>query len=241
MRIFNLMLLILIILVTDSPVSLAGNSMGNLQRTAVEDIPLKVLPAEIESGFPLFVFISGDGGWNTFDESFCKHLTQKGIPVVVLDARKYFWKSRTPEETTGDLVAMIGTYGKILKRDKFVLAGFSFGADLVPFLLNRFPAGIKGSLALSILISPDKTCDFEIHLSDMLNLGISKGKYNVINEVQKSDLKKMVAVFGNDENKDNQQAFKQTGIKVEILPGNHHFDSGYEALAELIMTEMKRE
>ncbi len=241
MRIFNLILFMLVISVTDSAVSLASYSMGNLQRTAVEDLPLKVLPAEIESDFPLFVFISGDGGWNTFEESFCKYLIQKGIPVVVLDAQKYFWKSRTPEETTDDLATVIGTYGKIWKRDKFILAGFSFGADIVPFLLNRFPAEIKGRLALSILISPDKTCDFEIHLSDMLNLGISKGKYNVINEIQKSNFKKMVAVFGHDEHKYNQEAFKQTGIKVDILPGNHHFDNGYEALADLIITDMKNE
>ena len=240
MKIFNFILLILIYSVTDSAVSIATPS-GDFPKTAIEDLPLKILPAEKESAFPMFVLISGDGGWNTFDQSFCKYLTQKGVHVVVLDAQKYFWKSRTPEETTEDLVTMIGTYGEKWKRDKFVLAGFSFGADIVPFLVNRFPGEIKSRLISSILISPDKTCDFEIHLSDMLNLGISKGRYNVVNEIQKSDFKKMVAVFGYDENKDNQQAFKQTGIKVEILPGNHHFDSGYEALANLIMTEMRRE
>ena len=73
----------------------------------------------------------------------------------------------------------------------------------------------------------------------IFNLGISRGKYDVINEIKKSDLKKIVAVFGHDESKDNQQTFQQTGMKVEILPGNHHFDSGYEALADLIIAEMR--
>ena len=208
-------------------------------KPAVGDLPLKVLESTVESVLPMFVFISGDGGWNSFDETLCGCLTKQGIPVVVLDARKYFWKSRTPEETATDLITIIETYGHIWKRDTFVLAGFSFGASLVPFLVNRFPAGVLSRQASAILISPDKNCDFEIHLSDMLNLGSSKDKYDVISEIQRCGFKNMEAIFGSDENQDIRQSFLKTGIKVEILQGNHHFDSDSEALADLIVKRLR--
>jgi len=208
-------------------------------KLAVGDLPLKVLESTIASGLPMFVFISGDGGWNSFDETLCGCLTRQGIPVVVFDAQKYFWKRRTPEETATDLITVIETYGHIWKRDRFVLAGFSFGASLVPFLVNRFPAGILSRQVSAILISPDKRCDFEIHLSDMLNLGLSKGKYDVISEIKRSSFKNMEAIFGSDENQDIRQLFFKTGIKVEILQGNHHFDSDSEALADLIVKRLR--
>ncbi len=211
------------------------------QETISQDLPLKVLATPIESSLPMFVYISGDGGWNSFNASFCQYLTQKGIPVVALDSKKYFWKSRTPDETPRDLIAVIEKYAKLWKRDRFVLAGYSFGSAIVPFVLNRLPVGIKERLAASALISPDKTSDFEIHLSDMLNLGISKGKYNVLMEIQAGDYQKYVAVFGSDESAETQQAFKQVGAKIEVLQGSHHFDSAYEALADLIIVEIKKE
>jgi len=159
-----------------SPVVQHRSQVEAQTKPAIGNLPLKVMESGVESALPMFVFISGDGGWNSFDETLCGCLTKQGIPVVVLDARKYFWKSRTPEETTTDLITVIETYGHIWNRDTFVLAGFSFGASLVPFLVNRFPEGVLSRLTSAILISPDKNCDFEIHLLAMLNLGLSKGK-----------------------------------------------------------------
>jgi type IV secretory pathway VirJ component len=236
------LLLLLVVASSYSPASVAAqldSSGGTPQETISRDLPLKVLATPIESSLPMCVYISGDGGWNSFNASFCQYLTQKGIPVIELDSQKYFWKFRTPDETTRDLIAVIEQYGKLWKRDRFVLAGYSFGSTVVPFVLNRLPAGIKVRLAAAVLISPDKTSDFEIHLSDMLNLGISKGKYDVLREIQSGDYKKYVAVFGSDESAETQQAFKQAGAKIEVLQGNHHFDSAYDALANLIIAEIK--
>jgi type IV secretory pathway VirJ component len=203
------------------------------------DLPIKVFGTEKVTDLPMLVFITGDGGWNKFSSALCSDINQKGISVVVLDAQKYFWESKSPEETAIDLVSVTEKYLKEWKKERFVIAGFSFGADIVPFLINRFPAGIKERVVSSILISPDKTCDFEIHLTDMLNMGISKGKYDVIKEIQKSDFKNFTVVFGSDESENSKHPFQLSVIKLKILQGNHHFDSEYEAVANLIVDEMK--
>lgn len=210
------------------------------QKSDLKDLPLLVLPATVESTLPMFVFVSGDGGWNTFNESLCKYVTDKGLSVVALNSQKYFWGSRTPEETAEDMATVVEFYQKLWRKDRFVLAGYSFGANIVPFLANRFPVGIKKCQSSAILISPDRSCDFEIHLSDMLNLDLSKGKYDVIQEIQKCSDVSFLAIFGSDESTKTQQAFRKTSIKVEILQGNHHFDRGVEALGDSIVAEVKR-
>jgi type IV secretory pathway VirJ component len=213
--------------------------VGKPQKTAVEDLPLMVFGTIPESALPMLVYISGDGGWNKFSSSLCAYLNQKGIPVVVLDAQKYFWQSKTPDETAEDLASVIVKYQKEWKKEKFVLAGFSFGADILPFLMKLFPGSILSGLTSTILISPDKTCDFEIHLSDMLNLGISKGKYDVVKAIASGDAEKYRVVFGSDESRSTQQAFRETGAKIVVLQGGHHFDSDYQAVGDWMVVEMK--
>ncbi|MEI7830235.1 MAG: AcvB/VirJ family lysyl-phosphatidylglycerol hydrolase [Prolixibacteraceae bacterium] len=209
------------------------------QKRVNGDLPLKVIGSSAQPTLPMVVFLSGDGGLNTFTQSLCTYLSQKGFPVVILDAKKYFWVSKTPEETTTDMISIVETYEKLWQRDRFVLIGFSFGASLVPFLVNQLPEDIGKRLSMYILINPDKRCDFEIHLSDMLNLGTSKGKYDVIGELRKVDSRKVSIYFGSDESADIRQAFQVTGLKVQVVPGNHHFDSSYEVLADLLSEEMR--
>jgi type IV secretory pathway VirJ component len=107
--------------------------------------------------------------------------------------------------------------------------------------VNRLSADVARQLLVYLMISPDETCDFEIHLSDMLNLGISKGGFDVMKEIQSGKFKRITAIFGSDENEEVRKLFQQSGLTVEILEGDHHFNSGYQALADLIVTEMKRE
>jgi len=207
------------------------------QLSNLKDLPLKIFDSSTSSNLPLLVYISGDGGLNSFSESLCMSLSQKGIPVVFLDAKKYFWRSKTPEETTASLTLIIETYLKIWKRDRFILTGFSFGASVVPFIVNRLSSDIKKEMWHALLISPDQTSDFEIHLSDMLNLGISRGKYDVIKEIHSIENHRLTAVFGSDESEEVRQSFRETGMRVEILQGNHHFDSNDQSLIDLIMNE----
>ncbi len=43
------------------------------------------------------------------------------------------------------------------------------------------------------------------------------------------------AIFGQDEEDVNIQAFRETGIKVNLLPGDHHYNKNVAALTEMIL------
>lgn len=217
-----------------------GSFYAMAEVEGTNELPLKVLGAKTATDLPLFVFITGDGGWNTFNRTLCEKIASKGIPVVALDSRKYFWDGKTPEQTTADITSVIQYYTRLWRCGKVVIAGYSFGAAIVPFIMNRFPPGVKNTINFSLLIAPDNTSDFEIHLSDMLNMGIVKGKFDVIKEIQAGDFKKYIAVFSKDENKNVQQSYQLPGVRIENFAGNHHFDGGYDTLTDLIVAEIRR-
>jgi len=216
-------------------------SLASTQDWIQAELPLRVFEAASNSSGPMLVYLTGDGGWNSFSTSFCNTLSKRGIPVVGLDSRQYFWQRRSPDESASDLLKIITKYDKGWRRQSLVLVGYSFGADITPFLVNRFSASVQGRLLAVLLISPSKTCDFEIHLSDMLSLGIAKGQYNVIREIQASNFKNYTALFGSDEDKTLQMAFEQVNVHVERLQGSHHFDRDYESVADFVSKLIQRE
>lgn len=212
---------------------------SQLETISMDELPLIVIPSPVESTGPVFFLISGDGGWTSFDNNFCELLAKKGIPVVALDAKKYFWKAKSPEETTSVLTQIIENYTKQWNRKTFILAGYSFGADIVPFIANRLPEPLKSHLSKLFLLSPDQFGDFEIHLTDMLSLGIAKKKYNIVSEVKKITAPQVISIFGQEEDAVNIQAFKVADSKISLLPGDHHYNKNVEALVELILKEIQ--
>ena len=43
-----------------------------------------------------------------------------------------------------------------------------------------------------------------------------------------------VCIFGRDEDGTVQKSFKDEGIRVELLPGTHHYNSDFNAVGEII-------
>jgi len=214
------------------------SSFQQSETSKIDELPLIVIPSSVESTAPLFFLISGDGGWTSFDNAFCELLAKKGIPVVGLDAKRYFWNAKSPNETTSVLAPVIEKYMKQWNRNGFILAGYSFGADLVPFIGNKLSEALKSRLSGLMLLSPDRYGDFEIHLTDMLSLGIAKRKYNIVEEVKKITTPQVVCIFGQEEESINIRSFKEAGSKISLLPGDHHYNKNVIALVDMILNEI---
>ena len=202
------------------------------------DLPLTLLPASVKESFPLAFFISGDGGWTNFDQSMCEKLAEKGMPVVGLDAQKYFWNEKQPKETADEIANAVKHYMQQWNKTSFVLIGYSFGASVVPFIANNFSTSFKESLKGVYCYSPDETGDFEIHISDMLSFN-NKEKYDVLAELRKITSLNPVCIFGNEEDADARKKFTMKGVRVEILPGSHHYSSDYNAITTIVLKDFQ--
>lgn len=127
-------------------------------------------------------YISGDAGFSTFSKNIGKDFQQAGYETFALDTKRYFWKKKTPLQTSRDIEAFITK--KLANRagQKVILIGFSFGADVTPFVYNRFSAAMKRHIQSVFIIGPSRSNDFEIHLDEYFG-SETKGSLPVLPEI----------------------------------------------------------
>ena len=197
-------------------------------------LPLVATPAPANENAPMVFMISGDGGWTDFDQAISNELAKKGFPTLGLDAQKYFWTKKTPEECVHDFSIAIEEYLGKWQKKSFILLGYSFGADVVPFLPAQLSPNLSRVLSGVVMMSPDQTGDFEIHVMDMLSLGSSKDKYDVLDAIKKLQRLIVIAMFGDQEPAEDVKAFRDTGVFIEVLPGSHHYNKDAPAVVNAI-------
>lgn len=184
---------------------------------------------------PVALFFSGDGGWNPFEQSIVDKLALNGIPTIGIDTKKYFWTRKTPEETTDDMIALFSYYSKEWGKTRFMLIGYSQGAEIVPFVATRLPDGIKSNMVSVVMLSPETTTDFEIHITNLLGLGSKKNIFNVIDEITRMKVASSLCIFGESEKTPVPGLLKNTTVNIAVIPGDHH----YKFNATLIVQTMK--
>ncbi len=180
------------------------------------------------------LFYSGDGGWRDLDRSVADEMAAQNYPVVGVDVLRYFWEHKTPEQAAADLAATMAYYRKHWGVKSFVLAGYSFGADILPPIYNRLSTQDQNSVALLVLLALADRADFEIHVSGWL--GQSDGEHALAPELIKLPKQKILCVYGKDEKAETAcTALANSEADILELPGGHHFDQDYPKLTRRIL------
>jgi type IV secretory pathway VirJ component len=203
-----------------------------------DNLPLTIIPSSSKDSLPMVFMISGDGGWTSFDQTLSEQLAEKGLSVVGLDAQKYFWNARTPEQSSSEISKAIIHYMQQWNKKTFIFLGYSFGACVAPFIANRFSVFLKQNLKGVYCLSPDETADFEIHIVDLLQFK-TREKYNVIEEIKKIEYLNPFCIFGEEEDVSLRNKFLGIGTKVLVFPGNHHYNNDYAGIADKILKSLK--
>lgn len=202
-------------------------------------LPIKVLETSPVMD-TMAVIYSGDGGWRDLDEEVGGALRKQGIPVIGVDALRYFWKEKQPQEVASDLGRIIDTYRKQWKVRNVVLIGYSFGADIIPATYNLLPERAKSHVVQLSLLGLSTEVDFEISVQGWLGVaGEGKGG-KTVDDIAKIDPKLVQCVYGTEEeDEDPCPGLKAKGVETIAIEGGHHFDEDYEALAKRIVTSLK--
>ncbi len=220
---------------------LLADRLGGADATtaAVQDLPLVELPAA-GPGDLLAVFYSGDGGWRDIDKQIGEVLAAHGIATIGVDSLRYFWQKRTPQQVADDLAAILSHYRAKWGRHQAILLGYSFGAGILPFAVNRLPPAERAMVRQVSLLGLEKQADFEFHLTNWLGGGGGAGARPVLPEIAGLDPRTVQCFYGRDETDTACTApeFEQAE-RIETR-GGHHFDGDYAALADKIMAGARR-
>ncbi len=199
----------------------------------LDNLPLVEMPLE-ESGDTFAIVLSGDGGWASIDRELAGAITAKGIPVVGWDSLHYYWTRRDPEQASKDLHRIIAHYAQAWGKRKVMLIGYSRGADVLPFLVNRLDEPDRQRVTEVALLGLSNWVDFEFKVSDWLP-GAGEGSLDVIAEANNLSGVRTLCVFGADEKDTACRNLDRKRITVAELPGGHHFAGNYDELARVIL------
>lgn len=204
----------------------------------LNNLPLVEVPSSGQSKDIMAVFVSGDGGWSVTDRGLSQSLAQHGIPVIGLNSLRYFWTRRTPETMAEDLQRILRYYLAAWKKDKAIIIGYSMGADVLPFMLNRLPGDVLSRVQTVALIGPGHKADFEFHLSNWLG-GSGEGNFSVLPEANKLKGMKILCFYGSDDTDAICKDLKPGLAEVIKLQGGHRVGRNFEGIAEDVLREAK--
>ena len=206
---------------------------------ALGDLPVVEVPARpgVPQSDEFAIVMSGDGGWAGIDQDIAAALTAAGIPVVGLDSLRYYWTARTPEGLAADTDKLIRYYLTHFNKKRVLLIGYSQGADVLPFAVNRLPAATRANVALAAILGMSEHALFEFHVSSWIS--DSNSGPATLPEVDRITGMPVLCIYGADESDSLCPKLDPHKIIVVKVKGGHHFDGDYAGLAQHILAAAK--
>ena len=212
---------------------------------AVADLPLVEVPAKGSSpGAPLAVVLSGDGGWAGLDRELAQALSERGIPTVGLNTLSYFWTARNPDGMAADLSRVLRHYLAAWRRDHVLLIGYSYGAEVLPFMASRLPKDLSARVEGIAMLAPGPRTAFEFHVGNWLGAfgAGTHDEHPVLPEVKRLGTAlpgaPILCLYGEKESDSLCPEMRPPLARSISFPGAHHFGGGYGAVADRLIAEL---
>lgn len=207
--------------------------------TTILGVPLTEVPTPAGPERPqVAVMLSGDGGWALLDRAVTAELAKNGLPTVGWDSLSYFWKARQPEEVALDLEQTLRYYLSRWQKERIVLIGYSFGADVLPAVISRLPQNLRDKIDLVAFLGLSTHASFAFSLRNWISNTPATGDQPVRPEMEKLAGLKRLCIYGLEENDTLCPKLADLGVIVNSMPGNHHFDEDYPGVARRILDQL---
>ncbi len=217
--------------------------------TSRGDQPLTVYspaPSDRPVARPLVLVLSGEGGWRAFDIQLAKWLSDDGYWVGGIDCMKYFWK---PQDDRAQLAKDVSSFAAALKRTshaaagtRVILAGFSFGADLAPWIAGAAPPELP--VASLLMIGPDLTGSLEARVTEILGFKPSGHTFDTAKALAESRAVPVLFVHGGKDDNSSapqlHQAFAGPKRLAVIAGATHHFAGHEQELRTAILDGLRQ-
>lgn len=199
----------------------------------IGDLPVTEVRAAGSSA-ELALLLTGDGGWAGLDQELAARLAASGVPTVGLNSLKYFWTQRTPDETARDVARLMRHYLAAWNKERVILVGYSFGADVLPFVVNRLPPDLRARVASVSLLGIDSSASFEVSVAGWVGGG--DGGPPTRPEVAALGEVPVLCIYGEGES-DSICPGLASGARLarEQVGKGHHFSGEYATLADRIL------
>jgi type IV secretory pathway VirJ component len=206
---------------------------------ALEDLPIVEVPSELKNQDDrLAIVLTGDGGWADIDRTIGEELAKQGVATIGFNSLKYFWEPQKPEDAAADLERVIRYYMKAWNRSRVVLVGFSFGADILPFLEPHLSRDVHQHLALTALLAPSLHASYEISVGGWV--GVEDDEGPEVAPAIAAMKTPLLCVQSADEEEHPCDKLTNANLETVVMQGDHHFDGNYMPIVTQILAKTKQ-
>lgn len=183
----------------------------------------------------IVIEVTGDGGWGVTDKGLASTLSAEGFPVVGLNSLHYFWNEKTPDQASLDLARLMEHYLSTWKKEKAILIGYSYGAEVLPFMYNRLSADLQRRIPLVVLLAPSPHADFHFHVVDWLGKNGGGSRYPVVPEIAQIAGPRILCFYGADEGDSACRQCDPAKVTSIQYGGGHRIGGRFEEIARRII------
>lgn len=195
--------------------------------TRARSLPLAELPVADDSGRVFAIVLTGDGPTGGLGRRIGRELQAEGVPSAVWHSLRYFWRAKTPEQASRDLDLAIRHYAGRWGRDRVLLIGYSMGADVLPFQINRLPPETRARIAGVALLAMAHDAVFEFRIEQWWGTSGAPARATRPEVERLGDLT-VLCIWAEGDDKAACPAMRTAPMREVRLRGGHHF-SGDEA------------
>lgn len=214
-------------------VGCARATLPNVSPQPARTLPLRVLPVT-DAGRSMAVILSGDAPFAELGNRMADDLHAAGIPAVVWHSASYYWTPRAPEEAARGLDLVIRYFGQRWRRERVLVVGYSMGADIAPFLLNRLPQETRARVGGVALVALAHDAVFEFRVRQWWTRSSAPSRA-VRPEVEKLRGLRVLCIHGQGDENGACPEMATSGATVVELRGGHHFRGDYPRLMRTVL------
>ena len=200
----------------------------------VDDLDLVEVP--VTGGTPsgtMAVILTGDGGWAELDKEVAAHLAANGVPTVGWSSLDYYWTPRSPAQAAEALGRVLDHYTRAWSALRVIVVGYSFGADVAPFLVNRLSDALKRHVVEVALLGPSDAASFEFHVAGWLGVGAGP-QLLTLPEIARLTTPVLCVTAEGDDDSPCARA-TQPRMRTVSIGAGHHFSGRYLQVAQAIL------
>lgn len=180
------------------------------------------------------IVLSGDGDWAAFIHGVSDALAQHGVGVAGLRSRSYLSTRRAPDTVAVTVERLARAAMQRYHATRFVVVGYSRGADLAPFAVSRMPPDLRAKLAGVVMFGLATYAGFQFHWSDLVEDTRRPEDLPILPELERLRGTPMTCVYGTDE-KDSGCRDAPDGLLTRIPHKGGHSFGRPESMADIVL------
>ena len=131
-------------------------------------------------------------------------------------------------------------YSVSWNRSEVIVIGYSLGADVLPFMLNRLPRERLQTVKGIALLGPGATAEFEFHISNWMVKNNRPDAQPILPELEKLRGRNLLCLYGIQDREAICPKLPPDLAKVIPFHSGHRIGNNYEPIVDAILREFKQ-